>query len=109
MQSNRNGAGGDTDKGIEIISVAGKSDAEFTLLGDYDLASGTPAVIAGAYTHRSKIYGSANLYREFLGETPSVRVAGEYIKLAMKNEHGGKPGWAEPMPSLMTNIPCLAV
>ncbi len=45
------GEGGDTVNGIEIISVGGASNAEFTLKGHYELPSGTPAVIAGAHAY----------------------------------------------------------
>lgn len=45
------GSGGDTINGIEIISIGGASNAEFTLMGDYNLPSGTPAVVAGAHSY----------------------------------------------------------
>lgn len=48
---NMEGNGGDTQKGIEVIAIAGQSNADFTLIGDYELPSGTPAVIAGAHSY----------------------------------------------------------
>jgi len=48
---NISGKGGDTMKGIEVISVGGDSSATFNLMGDYNLPSGTPAVVAGAHSY----------------------------------------------------------
>lgn len=48
--NNRNGLGAQTDKGIEIISVGGKSDGDFHLLGDYKLG-GQDVVEGGAYAY----------------------------------------------------------
>lgn len=48
---NMGGTGGDTVKGIEIISIIGDSNATFELVGDYNLPSGTPAVIGGAHAY----------------------------------------------------------
>ncbi len=48
---NMSGSGGDTVKGIEVIRVEGESDARFNLVGDYNLPSGTPAVVAGAHSY----------------------------------------------------------
>lgn len=43
--------GGQTRNGIEIISIEGRSDADFTLIGDYDLPNDAPAIVAGAYAY----------------------------------------------------------
>ncbi|NNU59241.1 autotransporter family protein [Ochrobactrum soli] len=48
---NIEGKGADTQKGIEVISVGGQSDAVFTLIGDYELSPGIPVVIAGAHSY----------------------------------------------------------
>jgi len=48
---NRGGKGGDTQKGIEVISVGGRSDAVFTLVNKDKTGWGEPAVLAGAHAY----------------------------------------------------------
>lgn len=48
---NRGGQGAQTVEGIKIIDVAGPSNGDFVLDGDY-LFEGDPAIIAGAYGYR---------------------------------------------------------
>ena len=49
--NNVGGAGAQTDEGIEVITVGGSSDGQFTLAGNYDY-NGQPAVVAGAYAYQ---------------------------------------------------------
>lgn len=59
--TNRNGFGAQTVNGIEIISVGGVSDGQFTLLGDYTTKDGQQAIMtdsAYAYTLRKGSTGT---------------------------------------------------
>ncbi|NGM51102.1 autotransporter outer membrane beta-barrel domain-containing protein [Caulobacter sp. 602-2] len=49
--ANRGGLGAQTQEGIKIVDVAGASNAQFTLRGDY-VFQGDQAIIAGAYAYR---------------------------------------------------------
>lgn len=49
--SNIGGAGAQTVNGIEVVSVGGSSDGDFTLEGDY-LFKGEQAVVGGAYAYQ---------------------------------------------------------
>lgn len=51
--NNRDGLGAQTNKGIDIISVGGKSDGLFNLIGDYKLG-GRDVIEAGAYAYGLK-------------------------------------------------------
>ena len=48
---NRGGLGDQTQEGIKIVDVAGASNGQFTLRGDY-VFQGDQAIIAGAYAYR---------------------------------------------------------
>ncbi|WP_145998505.1 autotransporter outer membrane beta-barrel domain-containing protein [Caulobacter flavus] len=48
---NRGGLGAQTQEGVKIVDVAGASNAQFALRGDY-VFQGDQAVIAGAYAYR---------------------------------------------------------
>jgi fibronectin-binding autotransporter adhesin len=48
--TNRGGLGGRTVEGIEIVEVAGASNGDFVLDGDY-VFHGTPLVVGGAYSY----------------------------------------------------------
>jgi fibronectin-binding autotransporter adhesin len=49
--TNRNGLGANTQEGIRIIEVGGKSDGLFSLAGDYKTSDGQNAVLGGAYAY----------------------------------------------------------
>ncbi|WP_165799279.1 autotransporter-associated beta strand repeat-containing protein [Caulobacter zeae] len=49
--ANRGGLGDQTQEGIKIVDVAGASNGQFTLRGDY-VFQGDQAIIAGAYAYR---------------------------------------------------------
>uniref|UniRef100_UPI00236033EE autotransporter family protein n=1 Tax=Brucella anthropi TaxID=529 RepID=UPI00236033EE len=48
---NRNGLGGKTNNGIEVVDVAGQSNGTFSLISDYTTKDGQKAVVAGAYAY----------------------------------------------------------
>jgi len=56
---NVGGSGARTVEGIRIVDIAGASDANFTLLGNYSF-EGDPAVVGGAYAYRLYKNGLSN-------------------------------------------------
>ncbi|MDR2310755.1 MAG: autotransporter outer membrane beta-barrel domain-containing protein [Brucellaceae bacterium] len=56
---NIGGEGAQTINGIEVINVGGKSEGEFTLLGNYNF-NGKQAVVGGAYAYQLYQGGVAN-------------------------------------------------
>jgi outer membrane autotransporter protein len=58
--TNRQGLGGKTSNGIEIISVGGSSDGTFTLNGDYKTKDGKQAIMTGSAYAYTLQKGGAN-------------------------------------------------
>lgn len=75
--TNRKGLGAPTREGIKIINVAGQSDANFSLLGDFRTLDGRQAVVAGAYAYTLHKNGVQNpsdgdwYLRSSLKDTPN--------------------------------------
>lgn len=62
--NNRDGLGAQTNKGIDLISVGGKSDGTFSLIGDYQL-DGQNVIEAGAYAYGLKKGGAGGNDNDF--------------------------------------------
>ncbi len=78
---NKGGAGAQTTEGIKIIEVTGKSEGEFTLVGDYT-QRGQQAVTAGAYAYM--------LYQNGLGANASD--GNWYLRSELKDKPRYQPG-----------------